>query len=96
MLQIAVVEDDVAASDTIRTYLNTILAEKQMSANIHVYDTAEQLIACRDMRQYHMALFDIELPGINGMEAAKRFREANENAVIIFVTNMAQSCVSRV
>lgn len=50
MLQIAVVEDDVAASDTIRTYLNTILAEKQMSANIHVYDTAEQLIACRDMR----------------------------------------------
>lgn len=90
MLQIAVVEDDVAASDTIRTYLNTILAEKQMSANIHVYDTAEQLIACRDMRQYHMALFDIELPGINGMEAAKRFREANENAVIIFVTNMAQ------
>lgn len=62
MLQIAVVEDDVAASDTIRTYLNTILAEKQMSANIHVYDTAEQLIACRDMRQYHMALFDIELP----------------------------------
>lgn len=25
MLQIAVVEDDVAASDTIRTYLNTIL-----------------------------------------------------------------------
>ena len=36
MLQIAVVEDDVAASDTIRTYLNTILAEKQMSANIHV------------------------------------------------------------
>ena len=93
MLQIAVVEDDVAASDTIRTYLNTILAEKQMSANIHVYDTAEQLIACRDMRQYHMALFEIELPGINGMEAAKRFREANENAVIIFVTNMAQYAI---
>ena len=37
-------------------------------------------------KQCHMALLDIEMPGINGLEAAERIREKNKDCNIIFLT----------
>lgn len=42
---------------------------------------------------YDAVFFDIEMPGINGMKAAKIIREKDENVIIIFVTNMAQYAI---
>ncbi len=36
---------------------------------------------------------DIDLPGINGMEAAQLLREENATTPLIFVTNLAQYAV---
>ncbi len=42
---------------------------------------------------YDIVFMDIELPGINGMEAAHRLREIDQQVILIFVTNMAQFAV---
>lgn len=42
---------------------------------------------------YDAIFFDIEMPGINGMEAANIIRAKDENVIIIFVTNMAQYAI---
>ena len=42
---------------------------------------------------YDLCLLDIEMPGINGMEAAQLLRTFDEAVPIIFVTNLAQYAV---
>lgn len=39
---------------------------------------------------FDLVLLDIDLPGINGMEAAAAMRERNPETPLIFVTNLAQ------
>ena len=38
-------------------------------------------------------LLDIEMPGLNGMEAAEQLRSRDEDVVLMFVTNMAQYAI---
>ncbi|MFA6829972.1 MAG: LytTR family DNA-binding domain-containing protein [Bacilli bacterium] len=40
-----------------------------------------------------LVFMDIEMPGINGMETARRLREKDKNVMIVFVTAMAQYAV---
>lgn len=47
-----------------------------------------------DKSHYDLMLFDIDLPGVNGMEAAHLVRVYDEVTPIIFVTNLAQYAVS--
>lgn len=39
-----------------------------------------------DREQIQIAILDIEMPGINGIEAAERIRERDDNCCIIFLT----------
>ena len=47
-----------------------------------------------DKSRYDLMLLDIDLPGVNGMEAAHLVRVYDEVTPIIFVTNLAQYAVS--
>ena len=42
---------------------------------------------------FDLIFLDIELPGINGMEAVQSMREHDPETPIIFVTNLAQYAV---
>lgn len=39
---------------------------------------------------YDILIFDIDMPGTNGIEAARRIRQIDKSAVLLFVTNIAQ------
>lgn len=41
-------------------------------------------------KTYQVTFLDIEMPGINGLEAAQSLRQTNENIIIIFVTSYNQ------
>lgn len=36
---------------------------------------------------FHIFIMDIEMPGLNGIETARKIREADQNAIIIFLTD---------
>jgi DNA-binding LytR/AlgR family response regulator len=44
---------------------------------------------CRE-KTYQVAFLDIEMPGINGLEAAQSLRQTNEDILIIFITSYNQ------
>ena len=48
--------------------------------------SGREAIACFEQEDIQIAILDIEMPGISGLEAAKRMKEKKEDCVIIFLT----------
>jgi hypothetical protein len=92
MYRIAVVDDDREFSAKLREYLEQYAKENDETFEIEVfYDGAEIL---KDYTpRYELILLDIEMPAVNGMEAAQKIREMDESVVLMFITNMAQYAI---
>ena len=92
MFKIAIVEDNRAAMEKLQGYLERYAQENNEKFDIASFGDA---LAFLDSyrRIYDMVFMDIELPFINGMEAAQRLREIDKQVVLLFVTNMAQFAV---
>lgn len=85
MINIAIVEDMPQIAEELKTLLASLLEKGGHSAEIHIFYSAEDFLQVS--KKYDIVFMDIELPGINGMNAAHTLREQNNAAVIIFVTS---------
>lgn len=91
-MKIAILEDERDYSALLTKYLERYGQETGNEFEISCFRTAEKML--EDYRAiYSIALLDIELPGIDGMEAARRLREVDDKVIIIFITNMAQFAI---
>lgn len=89
MVKIAIVEDTAIESDLLVKYLEFYENEYKESFHITRYNNATMFLD--NLNQgFDIVFFDIALPTINGIEAAKKLRKVDKNIVIVFVTNMAQ------
>lgn len=92
MIQIAVVEDELAAAKTLMNYLNRY--EKERGIPLKVSHFENSLMFLGDTTSvYDIVFMDIEMPYMNGMEAAAELRTRNSETCLIFVTNLAQYAV---
>ena len=92
MYRIAIVEDDKAFVEELKKYLKQYSAEEGREFEVSAfYDGAEILENYKS--DYDLILLDIEMPKVNGMDAAERIREMDENVVLMFITNMAQYAI---
>lgn len=91
MLHIAIIEDEEKAAETLRSYLRRFESDTEESVQITRFADARPFLNAGT--GYDLVFMDIELPGLNGMEAARRLRQKNRQAKLIFVTNMAQYAV---
>ena len=89
MIQIAIVEDEIQAQETLLSYLKELEDKKQVSFHISVFPTGSAFLD-RFVCQYDIVFMDIEMPGLNGMETAKKMRMKDSEVILIFVTNLAQ------
>lgn len=84
MIHIAICDDN--AGDL--AHIHNMLCQTKILCDLTEYTSAESLLTDIETNQKQFDLFflDIYLPGQNGVEAARHIREANENAVLIFLT----------
>ncbi len=84
MIQIAICEDkkeDLA-------HLRSMLCQTKILCEFTEYTSAEPLLLDMETgrKKFDIFLMDIYLPGQSGVEAARRIREMDEKAVLIFLT----------
>lgn len=84
MIRIAVCEDNIKDL----AHLLHILSQTDVLYNITEYENAESML--HDMetndKQFDLFLLDIYLPGMTGVEAARRIRAQNKNTILVFLT----------
>ena len=93
IFKIAIIEDESEASDLLLSMIHKYEAENsQNHFEVCQFSSASSFLF--DFQpSFDLIFLDIQMPGINGMEAAKLIREKDNKVLIVFVTNMAQYAV---
>lgn len=91
MYRILIVEDTPAESDILRAMLSRYGIEHGEQFAVDVMASAVEYDNKRPAAD--LIFMDIDMPGMNGMEAAEALRERDEETLLIFVTNLAQYAV---
>lgn len=92
MIRIAIVEDNPKDRAVTKEYLDYVSQKENIRFSLDVFEKAETFLI-KANPVYDIVLFDIEMPGMNGLEAARKFREIDKHAIIMFITNMAQYAI---
>ena len=90
---VVIVEDDDGAAAELNDVLLRFGAENGVAFDVTRERNSEDFLE-NYTPKYDICFMDIELPGKNGMEAAKKLRRFDANIVIIFVTNMRQYAIA--
>ena len=92
-LRVAVVDDERNERETLQTYLARFAEESGNAVEVNPYPSGDALL--KDYRLiYDIILFDIDMPGTNGIETARQVRMRDETVTILFVTNIAQYAIN--
>jgi DNA-binding LytR/AlgR family response regulator len=92
MIKVAIVEDEEESILQIQSYIEQYGKENQIDFLIDVFRDGSDIIKDYEPR-YDIILLDIEMPHVNGMEAARIIRTKDNNVVLVFITNMAQYAI---
>lgn len=92
MYKIYILEDDDKAATVLSDFLNQYAAKIGVDIQLTRFPNAFDFLETYGY-DADVIFFDIEMPGMNGMEAAKAIRKKEDNAIIVFATNLAQFAV---
>lgn len=92
MIHVAIVEDEKISANILQKYIQRYIENSKIDIKFKHFENAESFLG--DSQPYDLVFMDIELPGLNGMDAAFKLRKINSHIIIIFVTNTAQFAVS--
>lgn len=88
MYRILSVEDSPEEEAVLRAHIERYAAEHGLELQLTWQQSAFEL-AGDELPHFDLIFLDIELPGIDGMDAARALRAHDEETPLIFVTNLA-------
>lgn len=88
-MRVAIVDDVLSDAKRLEAYLRRYQEETGTEFQPEIYSGAERFLA-EYAGRLDLIIMDIDMPGINGVEAARRLREQGDEVALMFVTNMPQ------
>ena len=92
MIKIAIVEDEIKEQENLLACLKELQQQEMVSLETQTFSNASSFLEAY-RNNFDIVFFDIEMDGLNGMDAAKELRQLDKSVIIIFVTNLAQMAV---
>ena len=91
-MRIAIVDDEQGMREQLADYMEQYAVEKQLTLDTVLLPSGDALLKSPD-RDFDIIVFDIDMPGTNGLDTARKIRGMDENVVILFITNIAQYAI---
>lgn len=92
MINVAIIEDDIKATERLQKHIRQYEVESGQEFSVFAFTDAIDFVS--DYAPKYDAIFmDIELPHMNGFDAAVRLRRIDKDVPLVFVTNMMKYAV---
>lgn len=92
-MRIAIVDDELSMRQQLTEYVHRYAEDNAARMEITTFPSGDALLSQKDA-EYDVILFDIDMPGTNGIDTARKLRETDERTVILFITNIAQYAIN--
>lgn len=92
MIRIAIAEDEALFQKQLTDFLAQYEKESGRSFSVSVFSDGLDLLSAYH-GQYDIVLMDIQMRDLDGMSAAKKIRETDEDTMIVFITGTPQYAV---
>ena len=93
MISIAIVEDDKKDAGKLEEYFKEFLRESKTVSELAFFANSEAFLSSLTYGKYDLVLMDIDLPGLNGLQASQKLRDVDPDLILIFMTNLAQFAI---
>ncbi len=92
-MRVALVDDEQAMREQLLAFVEQFAQEKKMAISAVPLSSADALLQDAD-QNFDIIIFDIDMPGTNGLDAARKIREQDDAVVILFITHIAQYAIN--
>lgn len=93
MISIAIVDDEQMYLDKEKRITEEYFRRKGQECRIELFQDAEWLLCELEEKKFDIYILDVEMPGKNGLDAARGIRMLYPDPVIIFATNFIDYAV---
>lgn len=90
MVKAAIVEDETSYAEELSSFFKRYMITNNHSFQVTIFTTADKFLANYKVGEFDIIFMDIEMPGTNGMEAAKILQKKDSEVILFFVTNLSQ------
>lgn len=88
IINIALCDDEQESLDILKKELDKEAEKLNIKISTSAYDDGNKVLdlICKNKEDFDILFLDIDMPGISGLEIAKRLREENSDIILIFVS----------